>query len=106
MAREVHRADAEPPAELVGDLEPVDAGGGPAVYQQQHRSVGIAHLDVEHLDRRGTVIRRTPREMTTTTPPIFSSLTAHHPTPVDGPSAPILCQRGWPVKGRHVEAEV
>ena len=42
VAREVQRADPESPARLAGDLEPVDAAGGPAVDEQQHRSAGIA----------------------------------------------------------------
>ena len=60
VAREVQRADAESGAELIGDLEPVDAAGGPAVYEQQHRSAGIADLNVEYLNRRGALLRRLP----------------------------------------------
>src|SRR5207248_3127890 len=60
VAREVQRANPESPAQLAGDLKPVDAASGPAVDEQQHRSAGIAHLHVEYLNPRGVPLRRPP----------------------------------------------
>src|SRR5262249_51345382 len=60
VAREVQRTDTESPAQRAGDLEPVDAAGGPALDEQQYRGAGIAHLHVEDLHRRGVPLRRPP----------------------------------------------
>src|SRR5689334_18526046 len=60
VAGEVQCADAEPRAEVVGSLKPVDAAGGPAMYEQQHRRVAVADLDVKYLDRGGVLLRWPP----------------------------------------------
>src|SRR5262245_54820505 len=51
IAWEVQCADAEARAELIRDLEPIDAAGRPAVNEQHHRSVGVTDLNMENFDR-------------------------------------------------------
>src|SRR5262249_7738247 len=60
VAREVQRADTEPPAQRAGDFQPAPAPGRPAADWKQHRSAGIAHLHLEYLHRTGVPLRRLP----------------------------------------------
>src|SRR5262249_31447255 len=79
VAREVQRADPESCAQLPGHVKPVDAAGGPAVDEQQHRSARVAELNVENLNRTGVLRRRPPGEMATTTSPVLSPRHGHDP---------------------------
>src|SRR5262249_46211008 len=91
VAREIQRADTESGAQRPGHVEPVDAAGGPAVDEQQHRSARVAELDVENLNRHGVFRRRLPGEIATTTSPVLSPRSGHDPGPsgwLPGPAVP------------------